>query len=105
MSDEIRMRWIRVKYMCMETHDNVLPRHQLQSVRSDGQQFAVWIYTDGENENAIKRDLFDKLNTHIDDPAMPPTVDEDGVSWPNQISPDDYKGAPGWEEIENARDN
>lgn len=91
-------RWMRVRYSCIEIQSNPLPRHMLNAIRDDGQQFVSFIFTDGENVDAIKRDLWGKLNTHIDDPAMPPTV-EDGVEWSSQVSPDSCKGYPGWEEM------
>lgn len=99
MDDEIQYRWLRIRYARFEDQNNVKPRHQINAVRNDGQQFCFWKHTDGTNTDAIKRDLFEELNAHLNDPAMPPTVDEDGVSWSNQVSPNSYKGAAGWEEL------
>ena len=93
------MKWLRVKYSAHEDQNNVLPLHQVNAIRSDGQMFVFWIFTNGTNTDAIKRDLWGVLSDHLNDPPMPPTVDEDGVGWSNQVDPNAYKNSPGWEEM------
>lgn len=78
---------------------NELPLHFLRAVRNDGQMFISHILSDGENTSAIRRDLWENMNSHLNDPPMPPYVNENGVEYSNQIRPDVYKGSPGWEEL------
>lgn len=97
MSDTLR--WLRAKYDLLQDPNNELPRHQISAVRSDGQMFVFWIFTNGRNIAAIRRDLWSSLSEHLNDRPMPKTIDEDGVGWSNQVDPDSYKGRPGWEEL------
>jgi hypothetical protein len=94
------MIYLRVKYSVFQDQTNVLPRHQVHAIRSDGQMFVFWIFTDGTNSDAIKRDLWKILQDHLNDSPMSPSVDKEGAEWSNQVHPDAYKGLPGWEEVE-----
>lgn len=92
-------RWLRTKFECKKEMQNVVgPVYFVFALRSDGQMFEAHVVSDGTNVAAIERDLRAKVMSFINDPAMPPTVDEDGNTWSNQHPLDAYKGQPGWAE-------
>lgn len=91
-----KLRWMRTQMMDMPLLiDGVERLRVMRAVRSDGQMFAAWDRLGPDLEITLRQ----KLDTMLNDPALPPVQDKETGEWSRPlVSPDFGKGQMDWRE-------